>query len=129
MRSLELIEVAAAAEALVLRRGAEDVARRSVLLGIAALFGLTMLGLLHAAGWMVLAEPFGPLAAALTLSIVDAMVMLMALLLARKRHDPVAAEALRLRGQAIAGIGQVAPLVEEVGTLLVKALLRRLGRA
>jgi len=129
VRSLELIEVAAAAEALVLRRGAQDVARRSVLLGIAALFGLTMLGLLHAAGWIALAKSFGPLTTALTLSAVDAVMMLMALLLARKRHDPVAAEAQLLRDQAIAGIGQVTPLLEEIGTLLVKALLRRLARA
>ena len=127
MRSIELIKVAAAAEAMVLRRGAEGVARRSLLLGAAALFGLIMLGLLHAAAWMMLADAQGALAAALWLSALDAVAMTVLLLLARPRHDPVAAEALRLRGRALAGIGQVSPLLEALIGPLVTVVLRRIG--
>ncbi len=117
MRSLRLLEVAAQAESLRLRRKAEGMGRRAVLFAAAALLGLVALGLLHAAAWIALAEHQGPLLTALILALGDGALMGVLLWLGRNRADPVAAEALRLRRYAMTEMGLLSPL-DEAGRLL-----------
>jgi hypothetical protein len=140
MRSIDLLAVAAEAENLRLKLGAASLGRQAVLAAAAALFGLVALGLLHAAGWIWLAAQQGPLAAALLLALFDAGLMTLLLWLARPRPDPAAIEALRLRRQALALLGETSPIGEaisgfrwrrpvfELGGLLAEHLIRRLPR-
>jgi len=140
MRSLELLEVAASAEALRLRRGMAGMARRSTMMAAAALFGLVTLALLQVALWLELAARYGSSAATLWLAGLNGTMMAMLLLSARSRRDAVAAEALMLRRQAIRELGTVSPLAEtlgllrprnavsEVAGLLLDVVLRRFSR-
>ena len=140
MRSLRLLEVAAEAEGLRLRRVVAGSVRSAVLCVGAALFGLACIGLLHAALWIALAARQDALAATLWLAGLDAVVVLALLMLARRRRDPVGDEALALRRAALSELGRVSPVseaismfrprrvTEEVGAMLVEGLLRRIIR-
>lgn len=110
MRSFRLLEIAAQAEAVRLRRGASGMARSAVLHAAATVFGLAALGLLHVAGWIWLAGRHDPLTAALVLALVDVVAMGLLLAMARPRYDPVAVEALRLRRQSLAEASRISPL-------------------
>jgi hypothetical protein len=117
MRSLRLIELAAEAEALRLRRQVSGLGRSAAFHAAAALFGFAALGLLHAAAFMAIAESRGPLAATLWLAAFDALAMGALLLLARRRPDPIAIEARAMRRQALAELRR-ASLFGEALTLL-----------
>ncbi|WP_421993721.1 hypothetical protein [Roseococcus sp.] len=112
MRSLRLLGLAAEAETLRLKREAGAFARTTLLQVAAALFGLVALGLLHGAAWMWLRESQGAIWATLWLALADLVVMGVLLLLSRKRHDPVAQEALMLRRQTMAQLRAVSPMNE-----------------
>jgi len=140
MRSLRLLEVAAEAEGLRLRRIAAGSARSAALVVVAAVFGFAVLCLLHAALWMELAARQDALAATLWLAALDAVIVLALLLMARRRRDPIGVEALALRRAALAELGRLSPVgealslfrprraSEEVGLILFEGLLRRLTR-
>jgi hypothetical protein len=149
MRSLRLLEIAAQAEALRLRRGASGMARGVAFQAVALLFGLVSLGLLHAAGWIWIAGRHEPLTAALVLAGIDLLLAGLALLLARPRHDAVAAEALRVRQESLAEVARASPvrglvamlvgnqlaqasatrgLAGEIGAGLVEGVVRGLSR-
>lgn len=117
MRSLRLLGVAAEAEALRLKREAGAFARTTLLQLAAGLFGLIALGLLHAAAWLGMAPSQGAIWATLWLALADLLLMGLLLLLSRRRHDPVAQEALMIRRQTLAQLRAVSPL-EEALTLV-----------
>jgi hypothetical protein len=117
MRSLRLIEIAAEAEALRLRRQVCVYGRSAAFYAVAALFGIATLVLLHAAAFMAIAEAKGPMAATLWLAAFDAIAMLALFLIGRRRPDPIAAEALTMRRQAVAELRRTS-LFGEALTLL-----------
>jgi hypothetical protein len=117
MRSLRLIEIAAEAESLRLRRQVSGYGRSAVLFAVSAVFGLAALALLHAAAFMAISEAQGPMAATLWLAGGDALIMLVLILLGRRRSDPIAAEALAMRRQAMAELRRTS-LFSEALTLL-----------
>jgi hypothetical protein len=141
MRILELLGAAAEAEELYLRRNAQRAVRSAILGGVAAVFGLVALGLLHLAAFLWLEDRYGVLAGALLLGGADLVVMLLFLLAAWPRGDRVAEEALALRRQAMAGLTGTSLLGEAVhafrwgrpalalagllGERLVRSILRR----
>lgn len=136
MRSLRLLGVAAEAEALRLKREAGAFARSTILQVAAGLFGLVALGLLHVAAWIWLRESQGALWATLWLALADLVIMGLLLLLARRRYDPVAQEALMLRRQSMAQLRAVSPVDEalslvrwrwasDVAGLVVEQVLKR----
>lgn len=130
MRLLRLLGAAAQAESLLLRRQGASMGRSAVLRGVAVAFGAVSVVMLHVGGWIWLKEEYGALNAALILAAANAVMMLLLLWMARERHDPIAAEALRLRDQSLAQIS--APrgptfesLALRVGSGLVMNMLRR----
>ena len=127
MRSLRLLEVAAQAESLRLRRKAEGMGRKAVLFAAAALFGLVTLGLLHAAAWIALSDRQGPLLTALILALCDGALMGVLLWLGRSRADPVAAEALRLRRYALTEMGLISPVDHASRVLTWRFAAREIG--
>ena len=101
MRAFRLIALAAQAEGLLLRRQGALMGRTAVLAVLASCFGAAALLLLHLAGFIWLEAREGPLAAALWLALVDAVIAGLLLFLARPRPDPVAVEARVLREQSL----------------------------
>ncbi len=110
MRVLDLLGLAAQAEGLRMRQGAAGAARSAVWSAGAALFGLAALTMLHVAAWLALAERYGPVLAPLAVAAADLALMGLALILARKRRDPLAEAALQIRQQALAELRQTTPL-------------------
>lgn len=110
-RSVHLLGLAAQAELLRLKREAGSMARSLVFQVAAGFFGLIVLGLLHAAAWIWLAERSGGLLATLYVAGGDAIVMAVLLFLARRRTDPAAQEALMVRREALAGAKASLPLL------------------
>jgi hypothetical protein len=102
MRSLHLLEFAAQAEILRLKREGGSMARSVLLMVVAGLLGLIVLGLLHAAAWIWLSQRFGYLASTLCLALGDLILVGIFYALSRKSPDPVAHEALVVRRQAMA---------------------------
>jgi hypothetical protein len=127
MRSVRLIELAAQAEALRLRRGATGLARQAGFQAAAAMFGLAALVLLHVAGWIWIEARTDALTAALALGAADLVVMGALLLAARPRRDPVAEEALRLRQQSLAQLSGASPVREAAGLLALRGVTSDLG--
>jgi hypothetical protein len=111
IRSVRLLGIAAEAEILRLKREAGSMARSLVFQMAAGFFGLVVLGLLHAAAWIWLAEGSGGLLASLYVAAGDAVVMGVLLVLARRRTDPVAHDALMVRQRALAEAKRSLPLV------------------
>lgn len=107
----------------------------------AAGFGLVAVGLLHGAGWLALADRYGAVMACLGLAVLDLLLAGVLLLLARRRVDPVALEALHMRklalarldGQSVvneglAALGWRVPAMAAAGLVverLIRAIIRR----
>jgi len=117
MRALELLSAAAQAESLRVRRGAAGTARGAVLNGVAGLFGLTALAMLHVSGWLALAEEYGAIRASLGVGAADVVLMGLMLLIGRKRRDPVADAALLIRQRALNELRET-PLMGNAFSLL-----------
>ncbi len=127
MKSLGLLGAAAEAEALRLRRQAYGVARSAAYGGVAAVFGIAALVLLHIAGFVALEQRFGVVQASLFLAVADLAFMGIVLLLGRRRHDPIAAAAAMMRDQSLAAAAR-APLGFASGALtdgLIRLVTRR----
>jgi hypothetical protein len=132
VRWLRLLATAAQAEGLLLRRQGASMGRSAVLGATAAGFALSMVVLLHVAGWLWLEAWQGAIAAALLLALVDGVAALGLLLLSRGQPDPVAREALALRDQSLALLTAPAAarpawegLALDLGGLLVQQWRRR----
>jgi hypothetical protein len=132
MRALRLLSTAAQAEGLLLRRQGAQMGRTAALGAGAAAFGIAMLVLLHMAGWLWLEDRYDAVQASLLVALADGVLAVILLLMARSRHDPVAAEALELRQRSVAAL--TAPSVIRpdwqrlgftVGAFLLERALRR----
>jgi hypothetical protein len=135
-----LLEVAAQAEALRLRREARRMLVMAVLAASAGLFALFALGLLHLAAWVWLAGKAGPAAAALWVMLADLVVAGILYVASRRREDPIATEALRIRRRALeefsagSALGDLVRLVRrnhpahEIGGVLAESLVRAVTR-
>jgi hypothetical protein len=138
--AFRLLEVAAQAEALRLRREARRMVVIAVLAALAVLFALFALGLLHMAAWVWLARLAGPAGAALWVMLADLVIAGILFLVSRRREDPIATEALRIRRRALeefsagSALGDVARLVRrnhpahEIGGVLAESLVRAVAR-
>jgi len=138
--SLRLLEVAAQAELLRLKQEGKRMARMSALVVAAGLFALFALALLHIAALAWLAQHTGPAAAALWVMLADLVVAGVLLVLSRRKPDPVALEALRIRRRAIeelsigSALGDVVRIVRcnhpvlEIGRMLAESLMRAISR-
>lgn len=102
MRLLRLLGVAAQAESLRLRRSAGSAARRAGWLAGAALFGVAAVGLAHLAAIAWLEPRYGLAAACGIVALADLAVAGILALMARRRHDAVAEEALAVRRMMLA---------------------------
>lgn len=118
MRALRLLEAAAQAEGLRLRREARGLVRRVVWQAVAGLFAAAAVVMLHVTAWQALLPPLGPIWAAAAITLSDFMLAGLCLLLGRPRYDPVAAEALYLRRQMLRSAAATDPLREVVGAAL-----------
>jgi len=102
MRFLRLLRLAAQAEGLHLRRVARGHAIQTGLAAAAAAFGLMALAMLHLALWAALTPGSGPVWAAVIVALLDLVLLALFGALARRRpYDPVEAEALRVRHDAM----------------------------
>ena len=140
MAAIRLLEVAAQAEALRLRRETRRMVVMAALSAAAGVFVLFALALLHLAAWLWLARTTGPVAAALWIMLGDAVVAGVLLVFSRRRADPIATEALRIRRRALeelrAGsvLGDLVRLVRrnhpahEIGGALAESLVRAITR-
>ena len=140
MAAIRLLEVAAQAEALRLRRETRRMVVMAALCAAAGVFVLFALALLHLAAWLWLARTTGPVAAALWIVLGDAVVAGVLLVFSRRRADPIATEALRIRRRALeelsAGsvLGDLVRLVRrnhpahEIGGVLAESLVRAITR-
>jgi hypothetical protein len=127
MKTLGLLGAAAEAEALRLRRQAYGVVRTAAYGGVAAVFGIAALILLHVAGFVALEQRFGVVQASLFLALADLAMMGIVLLLGRRRHDPIAAAAAMMRDQSLAAVAR-APFGFASGALtdgLIRLVTRR----
>jgi len=104
MRAVSLMGLAAEAEALRLRRLAAGSARRAAWGAVAAAFGVAALVLFHVATVALLSQHYGLAAACAMVGVADIFAACLLALLARRRFDPVAAEALALRQRSLASI-------------------------
>lgn len=132
MRMLRLLSTAAQAEGLLLRRQGARMGRSAILGSMAAAFGFAMLTLLHVAGWLWLEDRYDAAQASLFVALADGVLAVILLLMARSRHDPVAAGALELRQRSVAAL--TAPsagrpdwerLAFALGGVLLERALRR----
>ncbi len=125
MRSLRLARGAAEAEILRLRLLARGLVRRGLIGGIALVFAMGGLGLLHFAAWLALLPRIGPVRAALLLAGCDLLVA--AALGWRARTPPpdrLAEQALALRQQAVSELTRSLAMAGLMRGLF--ALLRRM---
>lgn len=117
MRSLQLLGVAAEAETLRLRRSAAGAAKRAGWIAGAALFGAAAVASAHVAFVAALEPRLGLAGAAGAVTVLDLVIVGVALLVARsKQRDPVAEEALALRRDALAAASR-SPVQDVVGAL------------
>lgn len=117
MRSLDLLGIAARAESLRWRREASGAARRMAWRMAAAGFVLAAAILLHVAGWMALAQAYGPVMASLGLAGIDLLLAAIMLLAGRRRADVVALEARHVRELALARVSKAGMVGEGLGLL------------
>jgi hypothetical protein len=140
MAAVRLLEIAAQAEALRLRREARRAVVMAALCAAAGMFVLFALALLHLAALIWLSRTTGPVTAALWLMLGDVVVAGLLFVLSRRKVDPIATEALRIRRRALeelsAGsvLGDVVRLVRrnhpahEIGGVLAESLVRAITR-
>ena len=102
MRTVELAKVAAAAEALRLRRIAHRQGMRAAYGAGAAVFGIAVFVLLHVVAYHLMVPRFSPLTASLVLLAVDAVAAgVLAYLTLGNVPDAMEQEALTIRQQAV----------------------------
>ena len=104
IRIVRLAQVAAQAEALVLKRTVRRAGRRAIYGAVAAVFGVALLVMLHVVGWFALAG-FGGITSFWSSVIVLAVDLVIAgafgVLAAGKLPDPVEVEARDLRDRTL----------------------------
>lgn len=105
LASAKLLEVAAQAELLRLKQEGKRIARNSAMMAGAALFILFAVAMLHAAAVAWIATYTGYPAAALWVALGDAILAGILFALSRRKTDPIAMEALRIRRRALHEIG------------------------
>jgi hypothetical protein len=106
MRLLDLARAALEAEGLHLRRQARARGIQAALAATALIFLLLLLGMLHLAGFALLAPEWGTARAALILAGGDLIIALALAFAARRAgRDRLAAEAREVRQQAVRQIG------------------------
>lgn len=106
MRLVSLLRLAAQAESLRWRRKGRALGIQAGLGAGAALFGLMLLLMLHLALFAFLARRNEPELAALYIAGGDLVLLgLLGWLAAREGHDPVQAEAVRVRDDALRQVG------------------------
>lgn len=118
MKVVELTRIAAAAEALRLRRRVVRYAKQAVFLAAAAVFGLFALGVLHVLLWMVCDGPWntGRVWATVIVLAVDAAIIGVLLLLGRGRlADPTEVEARITRDRSLSELRNAAALAAVTG--------------
>lgn len=102
MRTVELAKVAAAAEALRLRRIARRQGMRVAFAAGAGVFAVAVLVVLHVVGWHALQPALTPLQASLVILAVDLVItVVLGVLAMRNTADPVELEAKAIREQAL----------------------------
>lgn len=118
MRAVELAKVAAAAEALRLRRIARRQALRGAYGAVALVFGIAVLVVLHVVIWGALLLVMRPLYASLVLLAIDAAGMITSGMMALKSvSDPVEAEAYQIRQQALVEMRQSLTVMSMLGSV------------
>ena len=143
MRMIQLLRLAAQAEALRWKRTGRGYAIQAGLGAAAAICFLLLLVMLHVAALIWLARGRDPVYAALIVAGVDfVLVALLGWLAARHADDPIAAEATRVRDDALRQVGDstaraamVLPLLRSqsakkglIGALLTAAVVGVISR-
>ena len=132
MRAVELAKVAAAAEALRLRRIARRQALRAAYGVVAGVFAIAALVVLHVVIWSLLLLLMSPLLASVVLLAIDVVGMIVFGMMALKStSDPVEAEAHQIRQQALIEMRQsltVMSMVASVAGTAVRTGMRRGAR-
>lgn len=106
MRMIQLLRLAAQAEALRWKRTGRGYVIQAILGLAAAIFFLLLMVMLHVAALIWLARGRDPVIAALIIAGVDLVLMaLLGWLAARHAEDPVALEATRVRDDALRQVG------------------------
>ena len=104
MRTLRLAQVAAQAEALIVKRTALRYGRRAAYGAVAAVFGLALLVMLHVTGWLALTG-FGGItpfwSSVIVLGVDLLLAGLFALLARGSLPDPIEREARDLRDRSL----------------------------
>lgn len=103
--SAKLLEIAAQAELLRLKQEGKRIGRNAAMMGAAALLVLFALAMLHAAAVVWIAPHTGTPAAALWVALGDIIIAAILFTLGRRKTDPIAVEALRIRRRALHEIG------------------------
>ena len=102
MRAVELAKVAAAAEALRLRRIARRQGIRAAFAAGAAVFAIAVLIVLHVVIWHLLVGYVTPVQASLIVMVIDVVIAVaLGVLALRNTPDSVEQEALAIRQQAV----------------------------
>lgn len=127
MRVLQMLDVAAQAEGVRLRREATGFVRRAGWIAVASIFGTAALITAHVAAVAQLVPPYGLAAAAGMIAAGDLVLAAIFALLARRRPDPVAEEARALRQTMLAAVGARNPLRDALGLAATKAAVPLIG--
>ena len=127
MRVLQMLDVAAQAEGVRLRREATGLAKRAAWVAIAGVFGTAALATVHVAAVAYLVPDYGLAAAAGMIAAADLVLAGIFALLARPRPDPVAEEARALRQTMLAAVGARNPLRDALGLAATKATVPLIG--
>lgn len=106
MRALQMLGVAAQAEGLRLRREMAGTARQAGWIAGASVFGAAAVATAHVAAVAHLAPDFGLATAAAIVAGADLVIAGILVLLGRRRRDPIAEEARRLRQRMLASLTQ-----------------------
>ena len=132
MRTLRLVNIAASAEGLALRRQARRLAIQAAMAAVAAIFVLYALASAHVAGYFALLMiPLRPLYASLILLGIDIVIVaIFAIIAMRSRPDKIELEARQVREQArqqlvltAATAGALAPVARMLGLRHVSGLV------
>ena len=129
MRTVELAKVAAAAEALRLRRIARRQAIRAGLGAGAAVFAVAVLVLVHVLIWEILLRWLTPVQSTLVVLVLDVIIAgVCGFLAMRNQPDSVELEAKRIRQQALIEMRQsltFMSLVAETAGVAMRSTARR----
>lgn len=120
MRVVELAKVAAAAEALRLKRQATRYGRQAVYLAVAGLFGLFALVFVHVLLWMICYGPWntGRVWASVIVVAFDAVIAGVLVMLGRgKLADPIEVEARITRDRSISELKSAFLMTAVMGTV------------